>query len=125
MDLGVSDSKLACDQPGIFSLAREDVSDKLCQFVCGQLICNCKANPANVSFQGLCEFAKQRWQLPKERVIPLITYLDDENDECIVYQKTIVDALTGTSHPIVHFRVYLSAADRNMIRGFQPFRKYK
>jgi hypothetical protein len=83
------------------------------------------ANPANASFLALCEFVIERWQLPNERVIPLITYLDDENTECILNQETIVDALTGTSHPTVHFRVYLSAADRNMITGFQPFRKFQ
>ncbi|CAE8635052.1 unnamed protein product, partial [Polarella glacialis] len=45
-----------------------DVSDKLCKFVCGQLICSCMANPANASFLALCEFVKERWQLLKETV---------------------------------------------------------
>ena len=67
MNLRASDSKLACDQPGFFSLAREDVSDKCCPFVCGQLICSCMANPANASFLALCEFVIERWKLPKER----------------------------------------------------------
>ncbi|CAE8626670.1 unnamed protein product [Polarella glacialis] len=115
MDLELSDSKLARDQPGFFSLARLDVSDKCCLFVCGQLICSCKANPANSSFLALGEFVTERWQLPKEQVIPLMTYHDEEGDECILNQKSIVDALAGTSQEKIWFQVYLSWEDRNMV----------
>ncbi|CAE8666521.1 unnamed protein product, partial [Polarella glacialis] len=68
----------------------------------------------------LLKFVKERWQLPKERVIPLITYHEDEGDECILNQKTIVDALTRTSHPRVWFQVYLLREDRNMVRPLKP-----
>jgi hypothetical protein len=115
------DSKLACDQTGIFSLADADVSDKICIFICGQLVCKTKANPANSSFFGFCSFVIEQWKLPKEREFVFITYLDDENIECILNEAGIFDALTESDHPIVHFRVYLSAADRNRDRPFRPF----
>ena len=80
MDLGASDSKLACDQPGFYSLPRWAVSDTCCLFVCGQLLCSCKANPATSSFLALCEFVKERWQLQNEQVIPFMMYHDEEGD---------------------------------------------
>ncbi|CAE8612218.1 unnamed protein product, partial [Polarella glacialis] len=116
----VGNFQLRCFDWPAFDDVKEDVSDKLCQFACGQLICSCTANPANASFLEFCEFVNKRWQLPKERVTPLITYLDDENTECVLNQKTIVDALTGTSHPIVGFRVYLSAKANKQASDGQP-----
>ncbi|CAE8641574.1 unnamed protein product [Polarella glacialis] len=51
----------------------------------------------------------EQWKLPKERDSVFIKYLDDKNTECILNQERIFDALTESNHPIIHFRVYLSA----------------
>ncbi|CAE8591144.1 unnamed protein product, partial [Polarella glacialis] len=42
-----------------------------------------------------------------ERDSVFITYLGDENTECILNQGSIFDALTESNHPIIHFRVIL------------------
>ncbi|CAE8640911.1 unnamed protein product, partial [Polarella glacialis] len=52
----------------------------------------------------------------KERDSVFITYLDDENTECILNQESIFDALTERNHPIIHFRLYLSAEAEYRLR---------
>ena len=111
MNLGASDSKLAYDQPGFFSPMTRDVSDKVCVFVCGQLICSCKANPAKFSILSFGEFVKEKWQLEKEQAIPLMTYRDWEGDECI---------FTATSRETIWLQVYLSWADLFEHRPWKP-----
>ena len=120
LNLGVSDSRLACDQAGLFSPITRDVEDKVCFFVCGQLICSCKVNPSRSSFLAVGEFVKEKWQLEKEQAIPLMTYRDWEGDECIFNKTSFKDALTGTSQETIWFQVHLSWADRNKHRPWKP-----
>jgi hypothetical protein len=101
--LGVSD----------FPPITRDVSDKVCIFVCGQLMFICIANPAKSSFLAVGEFVKEEWQLEKEEAIPVMTFRDAERDECIFNESSFKDALTCTSEETIWFTVHLSWADRN------------
>ena len=128
LNLGASDSKLACDQVGSFSPITRDVEDKVCFFVCGQLICSCKVNPSRSSFLAVGEFMKEKWQLEKEQAIPLMTYRDWEGDECIFNKTSFKDALTGTSRQTIWFQIYLFWADRFKHRPWkpsEPIRKFR
>ncbi|CAE8734070.1 unnamed protein product [Polarella glacialis] len=58
------------------------------------------------------------------RGTPLMTYRDEEGDECILIQKSIVGALTGTSQEKIWFQVYLSREDRSMVRPWK-LRKFQ
>ena len=105
LNSGDSDSKLSCDQAGLFSPITRDVSDKVCFFVCGQLICSCKANPSIFSFLAVGEFVQEKWQLEKNQVIPLMTYPDWEGDECIFNKTSFKDVLTATSQETIWLQV--------------------
>ena len=118
--LGASDSKLACDQAGFFSPITRDVEDKVCIFFCGPLICSCNANPAKSMFLSLGEFVKEKWQLEKEQAMPVMTFRDDEGDECIYNHSSFKDPLTRTSRETIWFEVYPSWADGNQHRPWKP-----
>jgi hypothetical protein len=94
INLRVSDSRLACDQAGLFFPLTRDVEDKVCFFVCGVLICSWKVNFSRSSFLSFGELVKKKWQLEKEQaILPLMTYRDWEGDECIFNRFSFKDAL--------------------------------
>ena len=59
INLGVAPSKLACDQAGFFSPIARDLSEKVCTFCCGILLCSCNVDPAKFSFLAISEFVNQ------------------------------------------------------------------
>ncbi|CAE8620533.1 unnamed protein product [Polarella glacialis] len=106
LNLGVSDSRLACDQAGLFFPTTTDLEDKLYLFVCGILVCSCKVNPSRSSFLDFGDFVKEKWQLEQEQEIPMMTFRDWEGDECIFNKSSSVDVLTtGNSREEIWFQV--------------------
>ena len=119
LNLGVRDSKLACDQAGFFSPITREESEQICIFCCGILLCSCNVDPAKSSFLAVSEFVNQKWQLgtKQER---LITFRDADNDECIFNETNFKDSLTCTSEENIWFTVHLPWANRNKHRPWKP-----
>jgi hypothetical protein len=94
--LGARGSKLACDQAGFFLPVTREVSEKICIFCCGILLCSCNVDPAKFTFLAVSEFVIQKWQLgtKQER---LMTFRDSDDDECIFNETSFKDALTCNS----------------------------
>ncbi|CAE8584629.1 unnamed protein product [Polarella glacialis] len=102
-------------------LSNHQGSGRLCFFVCGVLICNCKVNPSRSSFLDVGDFMKEKWQLGQEQEIPMMTFRDWEGDECIFNNTSFKDTLTiGTSRKTIWFQVYLSWADRFKHKPWKP-----
>ncbi|CAE8593057.1 unnamed protein product [Polarella glacialis] len=120
LNLGVRDSKLACDQARFFSPITREVSDKIRIFCCGFfLLCSCRVDPAKSSFLAVSEFVIQKWQLGTKHEL-FKTFRDSDNDECISNETSFKDALTCTSEEKIWFTVHLPWAHRNKHRPWKP-----
>ncbi|CAE8598243.1 unnamed protein product [Polarella glacialis] len=121
LNLGVSDSRLECDQAGLFSPITRDVEDKLCFFVLGVLICSRKGNSSRSSFLAVGDFVKEKWDLEKEQEIPIMTFRDWEGDECIFNKTSFEDELTtGTSQETIWFPRFISLRRIDSNRPWKP-----
>ena len=114
------DSRLACDQ----TESCKDVSSKNCNFVFGRLICRTEANHANPSFLGVCRFLNEERVLQMHEPSVWITYLDDENIQCILNQGSMASVLTDNKDESMHFRVHLPADVQDANRTFSAFSKF-
>ncbi|CAE8732851.1 unnamed protein product [Polarella glacialis] len=119
LNLGVRDSKLACDQAGFFSPVTREVSDKFCIFCCWIPSCSCNVNPAKSSFLAVSEFVIKKWQLGTKQEL-FITFRDADNDECIFNETNFQDSLTCTSEMKIWFTVHLPWSDRHKLRPWKP-----
>ena len=111
MNLGVSDSKLVCDQPGLFSPITRDVSNKVCIFSAGSWSAVARPILQNLRFLHSASSRRRHGSLRRNRLYP----------SWRIFNKTsFKNALTCTSEKKIWFQVHLSWADRIKHRPWKP-----